>query len=473
MVWKICSALLLILTISACSLNQAASESIAELSPAPIDTTATFMPTPIVPTATPVASQPTATATFTSTPIQSVAVNSSPSCTVIRTDLPIYTIVAGDTLSSIARKTNSTTAELAQINCLPDASQIAVGQQLRVPQAPSANSPTNTVIDSKPANPSNSPAGVTIIDTKASGDNSIDVSPYLSNEIQNGLGYYSVRKNMPLTLTWSTMPTDLGLTQVVFMYVDDHYTNDHVLIGMDENLADGASIVWTAPDDIQGRIYAAARLPGQYHEGVQSTDILIESFPDRVGPRGAVAVAPNIEAGTPADWSDYVLEPNSTVTIVWSGIDPPEYAKVGRLEFLYYPDSGGIQILGHDNDKNDGMSLTWTVPAEVSGRIQVEASFGSGSFIYSPEIHVRTPDTEVTPCEFNPFGIGGDIPVYGIPNLNTEPIHTIQTGTTYPVLGQGYQTDNAANGLFYHLDFGDFSGWVRSVRGELIGDCSS
>ena len=470
MIRKICSAFLLILMISACSLNQAASEAVAELSPAPLDVTATFKPTLLPPTATPVVKQPTAVPT--STPIQTANLNSSPACTVIRTDLPIYTIVAGDTLSNIARRTNSTVAELAQINCLPDASQISVGQQLRVPQAPSSNSTGNPVVVT---NPTPIPNGVLIVDTKPSGDNAIDVSPYLSNKIENDLGHYTVRANTMLTLTWTTMPTDLNLIQVDFFYVDDHYTVHHVPIGLDTNLADGASIQWLVPEGVQGRIYAGARIPGQQHEAVQSTDIIIQALPERIGPRGAVSIDPNIQAGTPADWSGYVVEPNSTVTIVWSGIDPTEYAQVGRLEFTYYPDSGGIQILGKDNDKNDGMLLTWTVPAEVSGRIQVGAVFGSNgeSWIYSPEIHVRTPDADVEPCKFNPFGIGGDIPVYGIPNLSTEPIHTIQMGTTYPVLGSGYQTDNASNGLFYHLDFGDFSGWVRAVRGELIGDCKS
>ena len=466
MLWKICSALLIMLTISACSLNQAASESIAELSPAPLDETATFTPTPIV-TATPIANLPTAIPSSTPNQIQPANVNNKPACTLIRTDLPIYTVVADDTLSNIASRTKSTVNELAQINCLPDASQISVGQQLRVPQAPTSNIPTNPNPTIVP------PSGVTIIDTKPLGKNGIDVSPFVSHEMQNSLGHFTVKSNTMLTLTWSTMPTNLNLTEVVFMYVDDHYTVHHVSIGLDTNLADGASIQWLVPQEsIQGRIYAVARIPGQLHEGVQSTDITIKSTLGVVGPRGALSVDPNIQAGTPADWLDYVVEPNSTVKIVWSGIDPPEYAKVGRLEFLFYPNTGGIQILGHDEDKNDGMSLTWTIPAEVSGRIQVEASLSNGAGrIYSPELHVRTPDTNVTLCQFNPFGIGGDIPVYGIPNLNTESIHTIQMGTTYPVLGSGYQTDNAANGLFYHLDFGSFSGWVRSVRGELLGDC--
>ena len=51
-----------------------------------------------------------------------------------------YTIVAGDTLADIARRTSATTNALAQGNCLSNPDDIAVGQQLRLPQVPILNS---------------------------------------------------------------------------------------------------------------------------------------------------------------------------------------------------------------------------------------------------------------------------------------------------------------------------------------------
>ncbi len=54
----------------------------------------------------------------------------------IRSDWPIYVVVRGNTLSSIARLTGSTTSALAQANCLNNINVIEVGQQLRVPQLP-------------------------------------------------------------------------------------------------------------------------------------------------------------------------------------------------------------------------------------------------------------------------------------------------------------------------------------------------
>lgn len=490
MFWKICLALISIIMMSACSLNEAGSQSVLELSPASLDTDVTVTAAPSstpLPTFTPL---PTTIPTSTPVPRQAANINSSssqPTCTVTRTDLPVYTVVSGDTLSNIARRTNSTVAELAQINCLADASQISVGQRLYVLQAPASNS-TTTTTNTNTASNNNSGGGgntsnntgtsnrnsTTVIDTRASGDNAIEVSPYLSNEIRNGIGHWIVRANTTVTLTWSTMPTDMGISHVDFFYVDDHYTVSHTALGFDSNASDGASVTWTVPDGIKGRIYASARLPGQFHEGVLSTDITIESLPNTIGPRGALSVHPNIQAGTPADWGDYVVEPGETVTITWSGIDPPEYQHVRTVEFQFIPDSGGIQILGKDTDKSDGISAIWIVPENASGRIKASGTYGSNgeSNIISPDIHVRTPDTDVQACQFNPFGIGGDVPVYGIPNLNTDPIQTIRMGTAYPVLGQGYQTDNPDNGLFYHLDFGNYSGWVQSHRGELIGDCN-
>lgn len=52
-----------------------------------------------------------------------------------------YTVAAGDTLFSIAQQVGSTVAELAQANCLTNASVIVVGQQIRVPNPPASPEP--------------------------------------------------------------------------------------------------------------------------------------------------------------------------------------------------------------------------------------------------------------------------------------------------------------------------------------------
>ncbi len=56
----------------------------------------------------------------------------------------IYTVRAGDTLASIARRYNTTVAALAQLNGIANPNRIYVGQRLRVP-APGSGTPTNPV----------------------------------------------------------------------------------------------------------------------------------------------------------------------------------------------------------------------------------------------------------------------------------------------------------------------------------------
>lgn len=58
-----------------------------------------------------------------------------------RADWQIYFVQRGDTLSSIARRVGSSTAELAQANCLNNVNIIEVGQQLRVPRQPVVPTP--------------------------------------------------------------------------------------------------------------------------------------------------------------------------------------------------------------------------------------------------------------------------------------------------------------------------------------------
>lgn len=58
-----------------------------------------------------------------------------------RADWLTYTVAAGDTVGSIARRTSSTISEIATGNCLADVNTIAVGQVLRVPRVPVAELP--------------------------------------------------------------------------------------------------------------------------------------------------------------------------------------------------------------------------------------------------------------------------------------------------------------------------------------------
>lgn len=89
----------------------------------PVDRPATDASASPVPTLQPV---PTRQPQATSPP---------PSCTP-RNDWPIYTIQAGDTLYSIAQRTDTTVDAIVAANCLGDANVIRTNQELRVPQLP-------------------------------------------------------------------------------------------------------------------------------------------------------------------------------------------------------------------------------------------------------------------------------------------------------------------------------------------------
>jgi LysM repeat protein len=65
----------------------------------------------------------------------SQSATSPPSCTP-RTDWPEYTVQSGDTLYSIALRSDSTVDTLQAANCLADPNAIFEGQSLRVPKQP-------------------------------------------------------------------------------------------------------------------------------------------------------------------------------------------------------------------------------------------------------------------------------------------------------------------------------------------------
>lgn len=80
----------------------------------------------VVSTATPQA-EPTATTTITVEPTPTATPTPTASTTTI------YTVRRGDSLSAIARRFSTTTAELVRLNNLRNANVVVVGQQLRVP----------------------------------------------------------------------------------------------------------------------------------------------------------------------------------------------------------------------------------------------------------------------------------------------------------------------------------------------------
>ena len=387
-------------------------------------------------------------------------------CT-LRTDLATYTVVSGDTLYSIATAHDSTVSELSVYNCLVDINILAVGQQLYVPDAVSdSNQSVN-------GNVVPSVVGASSSVTTGNNPDPATLYPSLSPYVSVTDNTYHVTQGTTLHLTFYEGAVEGRTTQVEFIYTPDVTPNTNISIGIDSDFSNGIEVTWIPPNNVQGTITVAGRYPGQTHEGFTSQAIAVQSVDSVLGPMGTLMVTPNIQAGTPQDWSDFVVEAGKTVTIQWSGINPEYYKRVSSIEFFYYPNTGGIVPLGEDTNKADGMTMIWVVPENTSGGIAAHASTLSTSSIISPRIHVRTPNTEVTPCAFNPYGIGGPVPVYPIPNTAMEPIQAIMTGTTYALLGKGgtWTTEFGGSGIFYHIDLGEQTGWVQDGRGGLVGDC--
>jgi hypothetical protein len=263
---RLLKLLLFLFLVSACSLQKPATNTEIEL------TVVVNTPAATIPTFTPEnEASPTATLTLTAPASETPRFQLVSSSCNPRTDLPTYTVVVGDSLSSIATRTGSRVDDLVEWNCLANANMIVVGMRLQV-----------------------------------------------------------AREAWPATLT----PTPT-LT------------------------------------------------PSPTSTSQQTSSGIV------LGPFGALGLDPALQAGSPQDWTDFLIAPQTTITIIWSGIDPQYYVDVSTIEFFYTSDAGTYMSMGVDRDKSNGMSISWAAPANVSGRITATAIYQQTSKIISPAIHVR------------------------------------------------------------------------------------
>ena len=129
---------------------------------------------------------------------------------------------------------------------------------------------------------------------------------------------------------------------------------------------------------------------------VSPDTVPLTSTPTLLGVIGTLGASPVIEAGNPADWTDYVIEAQVPITINWTGIEPDIYNQVSETTFFYTPDGGTPQMIGVDSSLAGGMSITWTPPSGVSGTITASARTINNAFIDSSRLHIREAQSDAS-----------------------------------------------------------------------------
>jgi LysM repeat protein len=370
--------------------------------------TAVDLPRAVIPPTSTASPAPTATiqpAANNTTLIQSVR---QPPCTA-RTDWPQYTVVAGDTLAGIARRTGSSVSALTTANCLTDANLISVGQKLRVPVQPSAPPP--------PSNPIPVAVG--------------SVSAYPAIFANNT---YTLPRSMTITLSWFDAPRSGADTVEFISYPASPSARAQgmfTVIGTDTNLGDGAAVVYSVPSDGVGYLGAVAKRNGVVVSRT-TTEVAYAIGSLQSQPCTATVSFPaaNLYGG-----------PGSSYAIVSTiaGADSfPVSGRNGNWYNLVYP----------------GQSQTWIDAAVVTL---------SGDCTTVPTIPGNNPQ----PCTATV-----NIPatnLYSGPGINYVIVSTIAGADRFPVNGR---TDVGAiwYNLTYP---GQSQAWIDSAVVTLSGDCGA
>jgi hypothetical protein len=185
---------------------------------------------------------PTQGATFTPRPQATTtpASNGGNSGCTPRADWTIvYVVVAGDTMSSLAVRTNSTVNELTSGNCLSNPNAISVGQRLRVPRTPQSLPPPTLIVPTQPGNVQQGTVGI-------------------GSFISGDAGFFSLLRGDTISLTWQNPP--VGLASASFVL----YTTGGIMqsIGDDITPIDGMNLTWLVPAGLNGQqLMALGRFP--------------------------------------------------------------------------------------------------------------------------------------------------------------------------------------------------------------------
>lgn len=255
-------------------------------------------------------SEPQITITPTFTPTPSPLTPPAQACQ-IPSGWVTYVVVRGDTLASIARRADTTVATLVQANCIPNANQIMVGQQLYVPTTVPTMTPTATL-------PSN---GQEI--------GLVNILPFVNGPS----GVAELDRGATVTFTWNEAPLDAAFVQFILL---NPASEGSQVLATDTNPADGASASWVVPDQLDGLIKAIAYRSDQ-SQYVSSLSRPVVSRPP-IAQIPAITTFRVIAAGS-AQAIEWQTENVGMVNIVWSGSDGAPGGSV-----IHQPANGSIPM---------------------------------------------------------------------------------------------------------------------------------
>lgn len=340
-----------------------------------------------IPTATPEADddeESSITQDFTTVGTSNNTTTTTIICTGVPTGWVTYVIVRGDTLSAIARRTNTTTQILASANCLSDPSQITVGQIISVPMSPI---PTNQTV------------GV------------VRVDPYQGVE-----WVYPLPANTAVTFTWSGVPANIQ--SATFTYYGDDGTT--LNIGTDPTIANGASITWTTPTNFNGRVIASGQVIGQTNVYRQSHEIRIYRGQPQTS-LGEVAVSPYIRIQD----GMYILDISQNITLSWSQAPRDALMVEFSIQIASAANPNEWTLIGTDWNLADGVSIITTFTPRMGGEVQAVAHYSDGSTVTTARRIVVAPDPNTQPTVVT----SGDIQISDYDRIDNG-VYILRVGQT-------------------------------------------
>lgn len=323
--------------------------------------------------------------------------NTTTSNCVIRSDWPIYTVQAGDTLGIIAERISSTTGELTSGNCLANPDAIFVGQQLRVPRLPAAATTsastgsgtggTSSGSGSTTGSSTGSTTGGSGTTGSTAGGNTAGGSTTLAPTFQQALIALPTQPQNNALITFQpTIALNAGVVDnadTVRYYAGVSATDTSpVNIATDIDPFDGTQVEYTF-NDFDPELYFWAVAENEF--GTRTSNIIHVVYnPDAAatGGAGKVTITPNLGF----DGTLYTVQYGTTVALNWA--QAPTTAS--RVDFFLTP-GGTAQtpvLIGSDSNPADGAILSWTVPQWVLAHLHAVAMQGSSTLATSDYVNV-------------------------------------------------------------------------------------